>query len=157
MLLSFILTYVSASLAVRSNSCCEIKGIDCNDPDYCEILSDMATENLDACARAFHKNGYIPYNMALNERSMTIAQSLVLANENCLKQSFARVNLLIQQIGKKKMFKRMYYKFQKKRKKSCGLNIEGLFGQKAALPLHWLLKMVDITKQLLMFMRPWSD
>jgi hypothetical protein len=101
MLLSLILTYVSASLAVRSNSCCEIKGIDCNDPDYCEILADMATENLDACARAFHKNGYIPYNMALNERSMTIAQSLVLANENCLKQSFARVNLLIQQIGKK--------------------------------------------------------
>jgi len=102
MLLLFILTYVSASLAVRSNSCCEIKGIDCNDPDYCEILADMAKENLDACAREFHKNGYIPYNMALNERSMTIAQSLVLANENCLKQSFARVNLLIQQIGKKK-------------------------------------------------------
>lgn len=102
MLLSFFLTYVSASLAVRSNHCCEIKGIDCNDPDYCEILSDMAPENLESCAREFHKNGYIPYNMELNKHSLVIAESLVLANEHCLKQSFAKVNLLIQQIGKLK-------------------------------------------------------
>ena len=117
MLLSFILTYVSASLAVRSNNCCEIKGIGCNDPDYCEILADMAKENLESCAREFHKNGYIPYNMALNEYSMTIAQSLVLANEHCLKQSFARVNLLIQQIGKLKSLKHVIIEILRRNEK----------------------------------------